>query len=79
MIFIIVLFPTLALAEAGGSPFDTGFTALPTLVTGTVAKVASLIAIVVSGFAKEQEGYRFPKRTSSALKLGGLRGFGRRR
>ena len=32
------------------SPFDTGFTALQTLFTGTVAKVASLIAIVIGGY-----------------------------
>lgn len=35
---------------AGGSPFDTGFTALQTLFTGTIAKVASLIAIVIGGY-----------------------------
>src|SRR5581483_2104994 len=44
-----VLFPTLALAQSG-SPFDTGFTALQNLFTGTVAKVASLIAIVIGGY-----------------------------
>ena len=33
-----------------GSPFDNGFTALQTLFTGTVAKVASLIAIVIGGY-----------------------------
>jgi type IV secretion system protein VirB2 len=38
-----------ALAQ-GGSPFDTGFTALQTLFTGTVAKVASLNAIVIGGY-----------------------------
>jgi type IV secretion system protein VirB2 len=38
-----------ALAQ-GGSPFDTGFTALQTLFTGTVAKVTSLIAIVIGGY-----------------------------
>ena len=38
------------LAHAQGSPFDTGFTSLQTLFTGTVAKVASLIAIVVGGY-----------------------------
>ena len=36
--------------KVGGSPFDTGFTAMQTLFTGTVAKVASLIAIVVGGY-----------------------------
>ena len=33
-----------------GSPFDTGFTSLQTLFTGTLAKVASLIAIVIGGY-----------------------------
>src|ERR1700683_2526574 len=37
-------------AHAQGSPFDTGFTALQTLFTGTIAKVASLIAIVIGGY-----------------------------
>jgi type IV secretion system protein VirB2 len=37
-------------AQAQGSPFDNGFTALQTLFTGTVAKVASLIAIVIGGY-----------------------------
>ncbi len=46
---LFVLFPALALAQSG-SPFDTGFTALQTLFTGTIAKVASLIAIVIGGY-----------------------------
>jgi hypothetical protein len=33
-----------------GSPFDTGFTTHQTLFTGTVAKAASLIAIVIGGY-----------------------------
>jgi type IV secretion system protein VirB2 len=44
---LLVLFPALALAQ---SPFDTGFTAMQTLFTGTIAKVASLIAIVIGGY-----------------------------
>jgi type IV secretory pathway VirB2 component (pilin) len=44
---LLILFPAFALAQ---SPFDTGFTAMQTLFTGTVAKVASLIAIVVGGY-----------------------------
>jgi type IV secretion system protein VirB2 len=44
---LLILLPTVALAQ---SPFDTGFTAMQTLFTGTVAKVASLIAIVVGGY-----------------------------
>ena len=46
---LLALFPTLVLAQSG-SPFDTGFTALQTLFTGTIAKVASLIAIVIGGY-----------------------------
>ncbi len=46
---LLVLFPAPALAQSG-SPFDTGFTNLQTLFTGTVAKVASLIAIVIGGY-----------------------------
>jgi len=45
----LVLFPALAIAQSG-SPFDTGFTNLQTLFTGTIAKVASLIAIVIGGY-----------------------------
>jgi type IV secretory pathway VirB2 component (pilin) len=37
-------------AHAQASPFDTGFNSLQTLFTGTVAKVASLIAIVIGGY-----------------------------
>jgi len=49
LFLLLVLFPAMALAQSG-SPFDTGFTALQTLFTGTVAKVASLIAIVIGGY-----------------------------
>ena len=45
----IVLFASVA-ARAQGTPFDTGFQALQNLFTGTVAKVASLIAIVIGGY-----------------------------
>jgi len=44
------LFVAQLAAHAQGTPFDTGFTALQTLFTGTVAKVASLIAIVIGGY-----------------------------
>jgi type IV secretory pathway VirB2 component (pilin) len=37
-------------AVAQGSPFDTGFTAIQSLFTGTIAKVASLVAIVIGGY-----------------------------
>lgn len=49
LFFLLVLFPTIATAQSG-SPFDTGFTALQNLFTGTVARVASLIAIVIGGY-----------------------------
>ena len=45
----VVLLPEMVLAQSG-SPFDTGFTNLQTLFTGTVAKVMSLIAIVIGGY-----------------------------
>jgi type IV secretory pathway VirB2 component (pilin) len=48
-ILALLLLAPLA-AHAQGSPFDNGFTALQTLFTGTVAKVASLIAIVIGGY-----------------------------
>ena len=47
---LFVIVPAAAFAQAGGSPFDTGFTAIQTLFTGTIAKVASLIAIVIGGY-----------------------------
>jgi type IV secretory pathway VirB2 component (pilin) len=46
--FLVV--PAIAFAQAGGTPFDTGFTAIQTLFTGTIAKVASLVAIVIGGY-----------------------------
>ena len=48
--FIILLLPLAAQAQSSGSPFDTGFTAIQTLFTGTIAKVASLVAIVIGGY-----------------------------
>lgn len=45
----VLLVPCVAFAQSG-TPFDTGFTALQTLFTGTIAKVASLIAIVIGGY-----------------------------
>jgi len=46
----IAIFPAFAYAQSG-SPFDTGFTNLQNLFTGTIAKVASLIAIVIGGYS----------------------------
>jgi len=50
VVLSLCLLPLAAHAQAAGSPFDTGFTALQNLFTGTIAKVASLIAIVIGGY-----------------------------
>ncbi|MGA8441416.1 MAG: hypothetical protein WB762_09510, partial [Candidatus Sulfotelmatobacter sp.] len=42
---LLLLLPVAAHAQ--GSPFDTGFNAIQALFTGTIAKVASLVAIVI--------------------------------
>jgi type IV secretion system protein VirB2 len=47
---LLLFLPVAAHAQAAGSPFDTGFTAMQNLFTGTIAKVASLIAIVIGGY-----------------------------
>jgi type IV secretory pathway VirB2 component (pilin) len=49
-LIIVLTFAIPAFAQVGGSPFDSGFTALEMLFTGTVARVASLIAIVIGGY-----------------------------
>jgi type IV secretory pathway VirB2 component (pilin) len=49
-VIALLFLPIAAHAQAGGSPFDTGFTAMQNLFTGTIAKVASLIAIVIGGY-----------------------------
>jgi type IV secretory pathway VirB2 component (pilin) len=46
---LLIVSPVFAHA-LGSSPFDSGLTSMQTLFTGTVAKVASLIAIVVGGY-----------------------------
>ena len=45
---LLLFVPMTAMAQ--GSPFDTGFNAIQTLFTGTIAKVASLVAIVIGGY-----------------------------
>jgi len=49
-LIIAVLLVTPVAAMAQGSPFDTGFNAIQVLFTGTIAKVASLVAIVIGGY-----------------------------
>src|ERR1700752_4717154 len=48
-IFVIFACPIVAFAQSA-PPFDSGFTSLQNLFTGTIAKVASLIAIVIGGY-----------------------------
>ena len=48
LLALLVVMPVAALAQ--GSPFDTGFNAIQSLFTGTIAKVASLVAIVIGGY-----------------------------
>jgi type IV secretory pathway VirB2 component (pilin) len=45
---LLFVMPSAAMAQ--GSPFDTGFSAIQSLFTGTIAKVASLVAIVIGGY-----------------------------
>jgi type IV secretory pathway VirB2 component (pilin) len=48
---VLALFFLMTLAAlAQGSPFDTGFTAIQSLFTGTIANVAILVAIVIGGY-----------------------------
>jgi type IV secretory pathway VirB2 component (pilin) len=48
LLALLFFIPMTALAQ--GSPFDTGFNAIQSLFTGTIAKVASLVAIVIGGY-----------------------------
>jgi type IV secretory pathway VirB2 component (pilin) len=48
LLALLLVTPVAALAQ--GSPFDTGFNAIQSLFTGTIAKVASLVAIVIGGY-----------------------------
>jgi type IV secretory pathway VirB2 component (pilin) len=48
LLTLLLLMPVVAVAR--GSPFDTGFNAIQSLFTGTIAKVASLVAIVIGGY-----------------------------
>ncbi len=48
LLALLLVMPVAAMAQ--GSPFDTGFNAIQALFTGTIAKVASLVAIVIGGY-----------------------------
>jgi type IV secretory pathway VirB2 component (pilin) len=69
LVSLIVIVPAIAFAQSGGTPFDTGFTALQNLFTGTIAKVASLIAIVVGGY-EFAHGSPGAKRTLAGVAAG---------
>jgi type IV secretory pathway VirB2 component (pilin) len=61
LLLTLLLFPLAAHAQSGSSPFDTGLTSIQTLFTGTIAKVSSLIAIVIGGYAfAHGDGYQHP-------------------
>ena len=49
LLALLIVLPAVAHAQSG-SPFDTGLTSIQILFTGTIAKVASLIAIVIGGY-----------------------------
>jgi type IV secretion system protein VirB2 len=49
VLVLLSIIPGAAVAQ--GSPFDTGFNAIQSLFTGTIAKVASLVAIVIGGYS----------------------------
>ena len=48
VIALLLVMPAAAMAQA--SPFDTGFNAIQSLFTATIAKVASLVAILIGGY-----------------------------
>ena len=77
VITLLLVLPAAALAQ--GSPFDTGFNAIQALFTGTIAKVASLVAIVIGGygFAHGEPGAsREPHTHAGNLTGGGAGGRG---
>jgi type IV secretory pathway VirB2 component (pilin) len=65
---LLVLAPLAAHAQ--GSPFDTGFNAIQGLFTGTIAKVASLVAIVIGG-GRTGRFHRFATWRTDRLAMGG--------
>jgi hypothetical protein len=49
LLALLLVMPVAALAQ--GSPFDAGFTAIQSPFIGYIAKLASLVAIVIGGYA----------------------------
>jgi type IV secretory pathway VirB2 component (pilin) len=72
--FVVITLPMVASAHSG-SILDTGFTNLQTLFTGTIAKVVSLIAIVIGGyqFAQGEPGSKKSAAEGRAPDGGGRR------
>src|ERR1700678_16776 len=52
LVTLLLVLPVATLAQ--GSPFDTGFNAIQGLFTGTITKVANLVAIVIGGYGFAQ-------------------------
>jgi type IV secretory pathway VirB2 component (pilin) len=48
---LITVLPVLFPIAAYASPFDSGITSIQTLFTSTIARAASLIAIVIGGYS----------------------------
>jgi type IV secretory pathway VirB2 component (pilin) len=48
---LITVFPLLFPVAAYASPFDSGITSIQTLFTSTIARAASLIAIVIGSYS----------------------------
>ncbi|MEO6804864.1 MAG: TrbC/VirB2 family protein [Edaphobacter sp.] len=51
IVAVLCLLPLTTHAQSGSSPFDSGLTSIQNLFTGTIAKVASLVAIVIGGYS----------------------------
>lgn len=68
LLLAMLMFPLVAHAQ-GGSPFDSGLTAMQSLFPGMIAKVTSLIAIVLGGYAFAH-GEPVVKKTLAGLAAG---------
>src|SRR3984893_3145322 len=70
LLALLLVMPVAALAQ--GSPFDTSFTAIQSLFTGTIPKVASLVAIVIGGhrLAPRRDFQRLTRSISAANPAG---------
>ena len=68
--FVVILLCAIPLV-IHASPFDSGISSIQTLFTGTIAKAASLIAIVMGGF-----GFAFGDPGAKKNLAGGAMGSG---